>query len=138
MPIIKCYKLQQQPVPHSFYIFNKGLNSGKPLAEPCPNCFVCACSSQEEKEFYYWLCFGLWQAKYWQVFLSGSIIEFLRIADFKSELQARAAQLQNHAPAWKAVCKKAAAINELQANYKSQVIQLQQLKVAYIRQMLKP
>lgn len=26
--------------PH-FFILNKGLNSGKPLNNPCPNCFVC-------------------------------------------------------------------------------------------------
>ena len=28
--------------PH-FFILNKGLNSGKPLKKPCPNCFVISC-----------------------------------------------------------------------------------------------
>lgn len=34
--------------PH-FFILNKGLNSGKPLTNPCPNCFVVTTSTEEEK-----------------------------------------------------------------------------------------
>ena len=37
-------------LPH-FYILCKGKNSGKPLSEPCPNCFVLTAKSEEEKQF---------------------------------------------------------------------------------------
>ncbi len=68
--------------PH-FYILNKGLNSGKPLENPCPNCFVLTTETEEEKEFYYWLSFGLWQSKAFHLFLIGSVIPFIRIGELK-------------------------------------------------------
>ena len=64
-----------------FYILNKGNNAGKPLNHPCPNCFTCLASSQEEKELYYWLCFGLWQARAFRPYLIGSVIPFIRLDD---------------------------------------------------------
>ena len=48
--------------PH-FFILCKGLNSGKPLSEPCPNCFICICQSEQEKENLYWILFALWQGR---------------------------------------------------------------------------
>lgn len=30
-------------------------NSGKPLDAACPNCFVCICKTEEEKQQLYWL-----------------------------------------------------------------------------------
>ena len=68
-----------------FFILNKGLNSGKPLYEPCPNCFVVIFSNNEDKESYYWLSYSLWKSKFWHQFLVGSVIPFLRIHEFKSE-----------------------------------------------------
>ena len=67
--------------PYEFYILNKGYNSGKPLEHPCPNCFTCLASSQDEKELYYWLCFGLWQARAFRPYLIGSVIPFIRLND---------------------------------------------------------
>jgi hypothetical protein len=67
--------------PFEFYILNKGNNAGKPLAHPCPNCFTCLASSQEEKELYYWLCFGLWQGQAFRPYLIGSVIPFIRLND---------------------------------------------------------
>ena len=66
---------------HEFYILNKGKNAGKPMHHPCPNCFTCQASSHEEKELYYWLCFGLWQARAFRPYLIGSVIPFIRIND---------------------------------------------------------
>jgi hypothetical protein len=66
---------------HEFYILNKGYNAGKPLHHPCPNCFTCQASSLEEKELYYWLCFGLWQGRAFRPYLIGSVIPFIRLND---------------------------------------------------------
>ena len=71
--------------PH-FFILNKGLNSGKPLRSSCPNCFVLVATDQDEKDFYFWLSFGLWKSKAYHPFLMGSVIEFLRIKDLKQIL----------------------------------------------------
>jgi hypothetical protein len=67
-----------------FYVLNKGLNSGKPLTEPCPNCFVCICNSEEEKENLYWIFFALWQSKKFHQLLIGSVIPFIKIKDTKN------------------------------------------------------
>src|SRR5690554_7497122 len=66
--------------PH-FFILNKGLNSGKPLKKPCPNCFVVMCNSVSEKESLYWIVYSLHQGKRFQIALVGSVIPFIRKND---------------------------------------------------------
>jgi hypothetical protein len=67
-----------------FFLLSKGLNAGKPLDKPCPNCFVLFAKSEEEKNQLYWLCFGLWQSRFFQPFLTGSVIPFIRLDDLKT------------------------------------------------------
>ncbi|MBC7747417.1 MAG: hypothetical protein H7Z76_02345 [Methylotenera sp.] len=69
--------------PH-FFILNKGNNSGKPLKEPCPNCFVITVKTDEEAENLYWIALSLWKSKLWHQYLIGSVIPFIRLNDFKS------------------------------------------------------
>ncbi len=70
-----------------FFVLNKGLNSGKPLLDPCPNCFVCSCNSEEEKENLYWIFFALWQGKRFHQLLIGSVIPFIKIKETKNLVQ---------------------------------------------------
>ncbi len=77
-----------------FYILNKGLNSGKPLLDPCPNCCVCQCSNEEEQLELYWLLFGLWQGKAFQINLTGSVIPFIRMKELKEIIQKGISKLQ--------------------------------------------
>lgn len=65
---------------------SKGKNSGKPLTEPCPNCFVVSTKTEEDKQFLYALSFGLWKAKSFEYFLKGSVIPFITIGDCKKAL----------------------------------------------------
>ena len=65
-----------------FFVLNKGLNSGKPLDVPCPNCYVCECTSEEDKEALYWICFALWQSQQFQQHLIGSVILYIRKKEF--------------------------------------------------------
>jgi len=81
-------KVQQYSPKNSYPAFTlfalcKGLNSGKPLEKPCPNCFAILCRSQEEFDFYKSIIYGLWFTKGFQPLLVGSVIEFIRIGDFK-------------------------------------------------------
>ncbi|MBK6483739.1 MAG: hypothetical protein IPG01_11535 [Chitinophagaceae bacterium] len=79
---ITCYSAGQQLPGIHFFILSKGLNAGKPLDAACPNCFVFSCKSEEERDKYFWICYGLWQSNHFRVHLVGSVIPFLR----KSEL----------------------------------------------------
>lgn len=72
---------------HHFFILSKGHNAGRPLEKPCPNCFVLLAKSGEEKQKLYWLCFGLWQLGIFKKFLTGSVIPFIRLEDFKTVLK---------------------------------------------------
>ncbi len=77
-----------------FFVLNKGLNSGKPLLEPCPNCFVLGCTSEEEKESLYWIFFALWQGNKFRALLVGSVIPFIRIKETFNLINK--AYLKNH------------------------------------------
>ena len=58
---IKCFISNDtnEVLSTQFFILNKGLNSGKPLLKPCPNCFIITTANEQEKEFLFWLCWGL-------------------------------------------------------------------------------
>lgn len=78
--------------PHIF-ILNKGLNSGKPQKEPFTNSFVVIFSSEEDLETTYWLAVSLWQSKFWNRYLVGSVIPFLRINEFQSNFNPKVREM---------------------------------------------
>ncbi|MFN7882055.1 MAG: DUF6943 family protein [bacterium] len=81
---IKTYQMKNVYTENHFFILSKGLNAGKPMEKPCPNCFVMFAKSEEEKNRLYWLCFGLWQGNFFRPFLTGSVIPFIRLDDLKT------------------------------------------------------
>ena len=81
MQKITTYSPDQKRSAFAFFILNKGMNSGKPLEHPCPNCFTFNAADQSEKDHYYWLCFGLWQSKSLHPYLKGSVIPFIHLQD---------------------------------------------------------
>lgn len=81
--IIKTYRAEDEAKEHTFYILNKGINSGKPLKMACPNCFSFTTDSKEDYEFYYWICYGLYISKKFERELIGSVILYIRIGDAK-------------------------------------------------------
>ena len=81
MQKITTYSPDQKRSPFAFFILNKGMNSGKPLEHPCPNCFTFNATDQAEKDHYYWICFGLWQSKSLHPYLNGSVIPFIHLRD---------------------------------------------------------
>ena len=81
---IKTHKMKNSYTGNFFFLLSKGLNAGKPLDRPCPNCFVVFAKNETERSLLFWLCFGLWQGLYFQQFLTGSVIPFIRIDDIKN------------------------------------------------------
>jgi len=91
---IKCHKTGTLYMGEHFFILNKGRNSGKPLTEPCANCWVLLFPNRQERENCYWLAYSLWQARFWHYFQVGSVIPFLRLFEFKKEFALKAKSLQ--------------------------------------------
>lgn len=82
--------------PH-FFILNKGMNSGKPQKNSFTNSFVIICKSENEAENSFWIAFSLWKSKFWHQHLIGSVIPFIRLAEFQKEFINKANQLmQEH------------------------------------------
>ena len=72
--------------PH-FFILNKGLNSGKPLYNPCPNCFVVTTRTEEDKNTLFHLSMMLQIGGFYAYYLKGSVIPFIGINDCSNTLK---------------------------------------------------
>ena len=93
--IIKTHKKgTRYKLPHLF-ILNKGLNSGKPSREEIANSFVVIFENDHDCENIFWITYSLWQSKFWHRNLVGSVIPFLRIADFIKEFSTKADAMLN-------------------------------------------
>jgi hypothetical protein len=72
---------------HAFFILSKGLNAGKPMKQPCPNCFVCHAENAESAEQLFWVVYALHQGKQFHQALVGSVIPFIRKKELQSIIQ---------------------------------------------------
>ena len=133
----QTYSPKNQATEFEFYILCKGLNSSKPLTAPCPNSFVCICNSQEQKDFYYWLLFGLWKAKYFHQFLTGSVIPFLRISDLKNEIGIQAEKVGRQKEEYKSTGDKIKLLDEREKSIRQNLALINDLKRAMIYRHLK-
>ena len=116
--------------PH-FFILNKGLNSGKPLEEPCPNCFVITAQSKESRESLFFLCLSLKIGKYFGYYLKGSVIPFICISDAKSVI--KIALQNNQKGQWEQKIEKLKKITAFEENLKLQLKTISNLKIALLR-----
>lgn len=85
---IKTYRKNSTSSKPHFFILSKGMNAGKPLETPCPNCFAINTESEGARNFYFWLSYGLWQAQAFTPYLTGSVVPFIRIGDARAVLLA--------------------------------------------------
>jgi hypothetical protein len=91
--IVRCFK-QGSPKPtNAFFILSKGINTGRPSWEPCPNCFVLTCSDHTELNNYFWLVYSLWAGGKFRLYLVGSVIEFIHLRDLKCLIQDMASKV---------------------------------------------
>ncbi len=116
--------------PH-FFMLNKGLNSGKPMDQPCPNCFVITTSSEESRESLYYLCLSLKIGKYFGYYLKGSVIPFICISDAKKVINT--ALQNNQEQQWSIKVGKLKKINAFEENLQQQLKTISQLKIALLR-----
>ena len=84
---VRTYAVHRETPEQAIYILNRGRNAGKPLRQPCPNCFIYYCSNPEELETVYWTFYALWKNGFFHPYLCGSVIEMLRLFELKKLLQ---------------------------------------------------
>jgi len=116
--------------PH-FFMLNKGLNSGKPMPEPCPNCFVITTNSEDFRESLFYLCLALKVGKYFSFYLKGSVIPFICIVDARAVIKNA---LQNkEQQAWDIKILKLQKMEAFEQNLKLQLKTISALKTALLR-----
>jgi hypothetical protein len=118
-----------------FFLLSKGMNAGKPMEKPCPNCFVIFASSEEEKQKLFWLCFGLWQGDFFRPFLTGSVIPFIRLDNLKQVIREALTKLKDED-----VKKSLAVLQEIQKHQEhiyKQLDLIRQAKKALMYRVLK-
>ena len=117
--------------PH-FFVLNKGLNSGKPLQVPCPNCFTIQAESEEFKEVIYWISFALWRTKAFHPFLIGSVIPFIRIGDYKQLINEKMEVVKANPAGFAETIKNLSFIEMKENQLKENLRLIQELKRAYV------
>ena len=122
-------KTAETKKPH-FYILNKGMNSGKPLKQPCPNCFVLTTNTEEELQSLYWLCFGLWKAKSFHYYLKGSVIPFITINDMRKAIAGGSEIAEENKPVFKKSVKALQILEDTEKQYHQNIQLIQDAKRA--------
>ncbi len=79
---IRIYCVRQETPSNALFILSRGKNAGKPMFEPCPNCYIIYCRNRVEVENLYWTIYTLWKNRFFRTYLCGSVIEMLRIYEF--------------------------------------------------------
>ena len=83
---LKTYRSSASVDMNSFYILNKGKNSGRPNPKPYVNCFTFIADNPDEMEMFYWITFAAWQTKLFHPYLKGSVKPFITIMDLRKAL----------------------------------------------------
>ncbi len=135
LPSIKCYN-GFKPA-NSFYVLCKGLNAGKPLREPCPNCFTVTCQTPDEFIYWYNLTWGVWKAKGFHVRLLGSVIPFIRLADYREIIWKASQAVKCKESQLKQVIDAMQAIEVKEQVIKQQLLSLTELKSALFRSLVR-
>lgn len=133
---IKCHRIGTHYNKPHFYILNKGRNSGKPLQEPCANCFVFSGESEEERQHYFNLCYALWQGKQFHILLTRSVIEFIRIDDLCTALHRAQETISQKKKDTAVFLNNINELNVLQENLQKQIKLIHELQRAVIHKLL--
>jgi len=78
---LSTYSTGQQLPAHCFFILNKGMNAGKPADTPWANCFIAEFDTLEERDYYFWICYGLRIIGKFRQYIIGTSVPFIRKDD---------------------------------------------------------
>tara|TARA_R110001583_G_C5509029_1_gene396488 strand:+ start:109 stop:546 length:438 start_codon:yes stop_codon:yes gene_type:complete len=117
--------------PH-FFILNKGLNSGKPMHKPCPNCFVITAATEDQIQTLFYMCLSLKIGRFFGYYLKGSVIPFLTINDCLKVLKKAYSNQVNNMEELQKHIEIINHIQEREENLKQSLEAVKKLKVAFI------
>lgn len=101
------------------------------MNEPCPNCFVVTTATEEQRNTLFYLCLLLQSGMYFNYYLVGSVIPFIRIDDTRKVLNT--ALLNYEIDNWELKIQKLMNITKYENNLKNQLNTIKQLKLALLR-----
>ena len=135
--IIKSHKVGTSYNKPHFFILNKGNNSGKPLAFPCPNCFVIIAENQEQADQLRTLCYALWRCRAFEQHLHGSVIPFITIRSFRSVMAFHIPIIEKNATDFAKTVQALKLLEEREQNLKKTLRAVSEYKQAFVRQFFK-
>ncbi|CAN1532333.1 hypothetical protein MCERE19_01427 [Spirosomataceae bacterium] len=116
------------------FFLSKGLNAGKPLEAPCPNCFVFKCESMEQVKLYKSIGYILWRKQSYIPYLTGSVIPFIRIDDFREIFSLGIEQIKDNSRLTQ-ILTQLQAFEELEKAYIKNLSLIQEAKKALYSKM---
>ena len=128
---IKTHRIRKTYAQPHFFILNKGLNSGKPLKNPCPNCFVITTPSEDDKNTLFHLSMMLLINGNYHYYLKGSVIPFIAIKDVKNLIQKNSIWL-NEIELQKKI-ETIKKVETLEISFKNKLKVIHDLKMALLR-----
>ena len=134
---LKSYNQKKEIRNPHFFILNKGNNSGKPLAFPCPNCFVIIAENQEQADQLRTLCYALWRCRAFEQHLHGSVIPFITIRSFRSILAFHIPIIEQYAADFAKTVQALKLLEEREQNLKKTLRAVSEYKQAFVRQFFK-
>ena len=102
--------------PTNFFILAKGNNAGKPSLQPWANAFTAIAATQEMRDFYYWLTYGLYKANAFKVCHRGSVIPFINIGEVKNVILPAAQAIYPQWQEYKTILKQLALLEQRKNN----------------------
>ena len=80
---IKYYRPGAGVPPAAFFILSRGRNAGRPSFSANRNCYLFTCAEQD-LSYYYWLVYGLWDARHFTHLLHGTCVQLMFIDDLRN------------------------------------------------------
>ena len=134
---IKTHKIGRIYSKPHFFILNKGLNSGKPMHKPCPNCFVITAATEEQIQTLFYMCLSLKIGRFFEYYLKGSVIPFITISDCSKLLKNAYYYNSDNVEALQKHIQIISHIQEREEILKQNLEAVKKLKVAFIRSHFK-
>ena len=134
---LKTHKIGRTYSQPHFFILNKGLNSGKPLTNPCPNCFVVITKEGSDRNTLFHLSMMLQIGGFYAYYLKGSVIPFISVDDCRKTLKNGLKSTQNINVQMQKHIKAVEVISKKEKELQNVIDKMSVLKVAYIRNCFK-
>ena len=135
-PFIRCYHPNFPVPPHSFFVLSKGENAGRPATTPWVNSFMIICPHEGYHDFYFWLCYGLYNAGSFKVRQRGSVIPFININDVRDIFREVAPRIHQDWQRYKEILSVLERLDQHKATLAEQILATKDLQRVLLQKYL--